>query len=270
MDFTSRYARTLDHVRAQWPIYFLLYGAGSLALIVILVLSLSQQWYSFVILALAALLVLFYFLAVSLWSYHALYDNYGIRDALFELGKLNSQSTTVDINLGLRDFPAALSRRLTTGKVIAIDVYNPQLTPGRTLARAHNRAERPIPDPRLAWRDGSIGLLPLPDNSVQSVTLVQTASELWQEGDRLQLLREAQRILSPGGCLLLAERVRTPINLVIGGPAGLRRRPASYWLDLLQRCDFKPAGARSIRDLILCIRADKPLPDEAKPLTVED
>jgi ubiquinone/menaquinone biosynthesis C-methylase UbiE len=270
MDFTSRYAGTLDHVRAQWPTYYLLYGAGSLALIVILVLSLSRQWYSFVILALAALMVLFYFLAVSLWSCHALYDNNSVRDAMFELGELNAESSIVDVNLGLREFPASLCRRLTTGKIIAVDVYNPQLTPARALARAHNQAERPIPDPRLSWRDGSIGLLPLPDNSVQSVTLVQTTSELWQEGDRLQLLREVKRVLSPGGCLLMAERVQTPVNLAVSGPAGLRRRPASYWLDLLQLCGFKHAGDRSIRDLILCIRADKPSPDEAKPLPVDD
>ena len=269
MDFTSRYARTLNHARARWPTYLFLYGGGSLLLVAILALSLSQKWYSFVILALAGLLVLFYFLAVSLWSFHTLYDNNSIRDALFELGELTSQVTIVDVNLGLRNFPAALSRRLTTGKVIAVDVYNPQLAPDRALARAHNQAERPIPDPRLSWRDGSIGLLPLPDNSVQSVTLVQTTSELWQEGDRQQLLREANRILLPGGCLLLAERVRTPVNLAITGPAGSRYRPKSYWLEHLQRSDFNVAGSRSLRDLILCIRADKRLPGETRPLQVD-
>ncbi len=269
MDFTNRYARTLNQVRVRWPTYLFLYGAGSLILLIILGLSISQEWYSFVILALVGLLVLLYFLLVSLWSYHTLYDNNSIRDALFELGELTSQSTIVDVNLGLRNFPATFSRRLTTGKVIAVDVYNPQLTPDRALARAHSQAGRPLPDPRLSWRDGNIGLLPLPDNSVQAVTLVQTTSELWQEGDRQQLLQEANRILLPGGCLLLAERVRTPVNLAVTGPSGLRYRPTSYWHEHLQRYDFKVAGSSSLHDLILCIRADKRSPNETEPLQVD-
>ncbi len=269
MDFTSSYKGALSQVRVRWPTYLFFFGGGSLLLIGLSALSLVQEWYSFVILALAGLLVLLYFLVASLWAYHALYDNTNIRDTLFDIGELNPQVTVVDVNLGLRSFPAALSRRLTTGKVIAIDVYNPQLAPGRPLARAHGQAERPTPDPRLSWRDGSISILPLPDNSVQTVTLVQTVNELWQEGDRLRLLREANRILMPGGCLLVAERARTPFNTVISGPAGLRLRPSSYWLELLQQSDFKVSASRSLRDLILCIRVDKRFPDEITPLPVD-
>jgi SAM-dependent methyltransferase len=270
MDFTSRYKGALRQIRIRWPTYLFFYGGGSALLVGIAAVSLTQEWYSFVILAVAGLLVLLYFLFASLWTYHVLHDNTDIRDALFDIGELNPQVTVVDVNLGLRSFPAALSRRLTTGTVIAIDVYNPQLAPDRVLARAHNQAEHPIPDPRLSWRDGNISLLPLPDNSVQAITIVQTVNELWQEGDRLRLLGEANRILMPGGCLLLAERVRTPFNTLITGPAGLRLKPSSYWLDLLVQSDFKESASKSLRDLILCIRVDKRFPDETKPLPVDN
>ncbi len=266
MDFTSRFEHTLRQIRARWPSYVIAYGGGSLLLSAIIALSLSQGWYSFAILAVTALMILLYFLGASLWSYHALYDDTIIRDTLFELGHLTPRMTIVDINLGLLDFSAALSRRLTTGKVIAVDVYNPQLAPGSALARAHGLAESPRPDPRLSFRAGNINLLPLPDNSVQVVTMLQTVSELWQEGDRLTLLQEVNRILSPGGCLLLAERARTPLNMMVAGPAGLRYRPSSYWLDLLRTGDLKVGRTQSIRDLILCIRADKRVPGEVIPL----
>lgn len=270
MYFTSQFRRTLSHVRAHWPSYVFGYGGGSLLLILAVVLSLSRGWFSFVILALVGLLLLIYFLVVSLWAYHTLYDDNSIRDTLFELGELSPTMTIVDVNLGHREFPAALSRRLTTGKVIVLDVYNPLLAPNRSLALAHDTAERPAADPRLSWRDGSINLLPLPDNSVQAITLVQIASELWQEGDRLKLFREAHRILRPGGCLLLAERVRTPVNLLVSGPAGLRYLPASYWRQLIEHSDLKAGRNQSVRDLILCLRVDKRRLGETKPLPVDD
>lgn len=266
MDFTSRYAQTLRRLRTRSPNYVIVYGGGSLLLLAIMALSLSQGWYSFAVLAMTAFMILLYFFGASLWSNHILYDSNIIRDTLFELGHLTPRMTIVDINLGLPYFSAALSRRLTTGEVIAIDIYNPQLAPDRALARAHNRADRPQPDPRLSFRAGNINLLPLPDNSVRVVTMLQTVSELWQEGDRRTLLQEVNRILSPGGCLLLAERVRTPLNTVIAGPSGLRYQPSSYWLGLLNRSEFKVGSTQSIRELALCIRADKRDPGEVVPL----
>jgi len=270
MDFTSQFRRTLSHVRSRWPTFVLGYGGGFLLLLITIAISVSREWYSFVILALVGFLFLIYFVSVSLWAYHTLYDDNSIRDTLFEIGEFSPTMTIVDINLGLRGFPIALSRRLTTGTVIVLDVYNPLMAPNRALARAHDKAERPGSDPRLSWRDGNINLLPLPDNCVQAVTLVQIASELWQEGDRLKLFEEAHRILRPGGCLLLAERVRTPVNLLVSGPAGLRLRPLSYWQDLIERSDFKTGRSKSLRDLILCFRVDKRWLGETKPLPVDD
>lgn len=269
MDFTSRYRRTIAHVRSQWPIYLFGYGGGILLLFAAIVVSLTQGWYSFVILALVGLLVLAYLLGVSLWSYHALHDNHSIRDTLYEMGELDPTMTIVDVNLGLREFPVALSRRMTTGKVIVLDVYNPLLAPNRALARAHDAGDRPVSDPRLSWRDGSINLLPLPDNSIQAITLVQVASELWQEGDRLRLLQEVNRVLRPGGRLLLAERVQTPVNLLVSGLTGLRLPPAAYWLDLVERSDFKIRRTRSLGDLMMCIRVDKRQEGEARSLPVD-
>lgn len=270
MHFTTRYRRTISHVRSHRPTYGIGYGGGIILLFVVMILSLSQGWHSFVILALVGLLVLLYFLSVTLWAYHSLYDNDNIRDTLYEIGALSPTTTVVDVNLGLRDFPVALSRRLTTGKVIVLDVYNPNLAPNRVLARAHDKAERPPSDPRLSWREASIALLPLPDNSVQIVTMVQTLSELWQEGDRSKLLQEVNRVLQPGGRVLLAERVQTPINLAISGPAGLRLAPVSYWHSLLDRGDFKAGRSRSLRGLMLCLRVDKRLEGESRPLPIDD
>ena len=109
MDFTSQYGRTLSYVRSRWPTIIFGYGGGSLFLILAVAVSLSQGWYSFVILALVGLLFLIYFLVVSLWAYHTLYDDNSIRDTLFEIGELSPTMTIVDVSLGHREFPVALS-----------------------------------------------------------------------------------------------------------------------------------------------------------------
>ena len=269
MDFTTRFSGTKGYIRTHWPTYILGYGGSAFLLAILLWLSTVQGYYSFVTLSLAGLLILAYFFAASLWAAHQLYDGHKIRDSLFELSGLRPEDTLVHIDLGLRSLPADLSRGFTRGRVIVIDVYNPQLAPSRALARAHQRAVKPQGDPRLSWRDGSIDLLPLPDGSIPAVTLVETASEFWQHGDRIRLLKEVHRILAPGGRLLLAERLRSPTNFAVMGPAGLRLKSAGYWHNLLSENNFVLKDEISLRDLICCMRADRPIDGQAQQLALE-
>jgi SAM-dependent methyltransferase len=269
MEFTNRFEGTLRYVQSRWPTYFFGYCGGVILAVSIVLVSAFQGWFSFVILGFVALLILAYFLIASLWAAHQLYDGQRIGDTLFRLGGLKSQDTLVHITLGRRGVALDLSRQLTTGQVIVIDVYNPQMAPNRELARARRQAIRPDPDPRLSWRDGYISLLPLPDSSVAAVTLSEVASELWQGGDQLQLLSEVHRILIPGGCILLAERVRSTANIAVMGPAGLRLRSFAYWKKLLTNAGFDFQDWANLNDLICGLRACKPAPDRERQLSLD-
>lgn len=257
---TGRFQGTRSYVRAHWPVYVIGYAGSFLAGLAIIWLSVSRGWLSFVTLALAIMLVLVYFLVASLWIVHQLYDTGRILDAMWNLGQLRPVDHLVHINLGGRRFATNLGRRLTTGQLEVIDVYNPQLAPSRALIRIRRHTDHPKPDPRLVWLDGSITLLPLPDSSVSAVTMVETVSEIWQHGDRIRLLREANRILVPGGRLLLAERVRTPTYWLALGPAALRLQPLDYWRTLLAEAGFEAERQENIQDLMSCWRAIKPIP----------
>jgi SAM-dependent methyltransferase len=269
MDFTTRFSGTRGYIRAHRPTYIFGYGGSAFLLAILLWLSTVQGWYSFVTLSLAGLLILTYFFAASLWAAHQLYDGHKIRDSLIKLSGLRPEDTLVHIDLGYRRLPADLSRGFTSGQVIVIDVYNPQLAPSRSLSRAQQQAVKPQEDPRLSWRDGSIDLLPLPDGSISAVTLVETASELWQQGDRIRLLKEVYRILAPGGRLLLAERMQSSTNFAVMGPSGLRLKSAGYWHNLLSENKFVLKDEVSLRDLICCIRADRPTIDQSQQLLLE-
>jgi len=241
-----------------------------LALIVIGV-SAQRGWLSFIPLATAVFITLAYFLVASLWAIHQLTGQNGLHPhhVLFDMGHIKAQETFVYIDLGIRHQAIALSRRLTTGKIMVLDVYNPQQTPHASLVRLRQRRP-PLPqDPRLIWREGNIDLLPIPDKSVPAVMVCQTVIEFWQQGDHLQLLQEIYRILTPNGRLLLAEPVRTPTQWMVRGLMTLRLPPLAYWQNLLQQAGFRIRQEKDLQGLVTCFVAQKPTPSEAQQLSFE-
>ncbi|MCB8982291.1 MAG: methyltransferase domain-containing protein [Ardenticatenaceae bacterium] len=265
----SPYSGTIRHVRANWPGYLLVYAGIVLALL-LLGLSMQEGWLSFVPLSLALALLLGYLLAASLWAAHRLYDQEGLRPyhVLFDMGQLKATDTFVYVDLGVRDFALQLSRRLTSGKIFVVDVYNPQWTLSASLKRYRAGQPHPPPDPRLVWQNGRFDLLPLPDKSVSTVILHRVVSEFWQQGDRMALLAEVHRILTPNGRVLLAERTRSQTNWLVMGPSALNLRPADDWRELLQKAGFIIVKETDLQGLITCWRADKPTPAQARQLSL--
>jgi ubiquinone/menaquinone biosynthesis C-methylase UbiE len=275
----GRYSGTLHYIQTHWPSYVFFFGGSALLILLAIVFSAQRGWSGFIAVGLIAFLMSCALLIASLRAAHNIYDNDKIRDALIELGQIRPDELVVVVNLGTRRLPERLSRRLTTGKVIVIDIYNPQQTPGKALARAHkwtaarrtsgHQEDHYQSDPRISWRDGSVGLLPLPDNSVPVVMLIQTVSEFWQQGDRICLIREVERILAPGGRLLLAERLRTRTNLLVMGPDALQLEPLQYWQELLGETKLQLEGIKNLEELIYFIRADKQWGELGRQLTLD-
>ena len=231
----------------------------------------GRDWWAVVVLALAALVVLGYFFGASLWAAHEQYDRREQEPAhvFFRLGQLQPADDFVHVGLGRRHTAVRLSRRLMNGHVTVVDVYNPQLAPSRSLARARVMLQQVEADPRLTWLDGSIELLPLPDHSVRAVTMNRVLSELWQHGDRELLLEEAHRVLRPGGRLLLAEPARTQMSWLIWGPAAFRLQPLPYWHMLFQNARFDLQKEETEHGLVHYFVLRRPEPGEMQQLTFD-
>lgn len=261
---------TIQYIYAHWPRFGLLYGGIIVALLVMGV-SIDRGWVGFVPLATAVLLVLAHFFLASLWVGFQLYDREGMcpHHALFDLGFLTPEDDLVYVDLGRRQRPIDLSRRLTTGHITVVDIYTPQWMPNRSLVRWRTHWQHPLPDPRMSWRDGQIDLLPLPDASATAVILCQITSEIWQHGDRLVLLQEVYRILKPDGRLLFAEQCRTQTTWLTEGFAALQKPTAAYWRTLLTEAGFRIRREQNANGLILTIRAQKPSPTEARQLAFD-
>ena len=262
--------RTLMHIRANWPRFAFLYGAIVVALFFI-GLSAYRGWYGFVPITTAVILILVYFLFMAFWSTQKLYGPRGIRPyhKLFDMGNIRSRSHFIYIGLGLRYQPVSLSRRLTTGKITIIDVYNPQWTTNRSLVRWRAQMPHPPNDPRVTWLDSNIHLLPVPDATVDTVMICQILSEFWQKGDRITLLKEIHRILKPNGQLLIAEQVRTQTNWLTLGPAAVQLSPTTYWIQLLKESGFMVQKQQLIQGLVYCAQATKLTSSEVRQLAFQ-
>ncbi len=260
MEYTNHYRGMLRYVNARWPSH--LFGSVcAVFLLILIIFSLIYDWYSVTFLALALLIIIIYLLAASLWTAHQIYDHDTLGRIIQSIHLFDPDETVVDILLWSKSTAVWISRRLTTGQVIAIDVYNPQITSGSHLKRLRRSELKPEPDPRLSWRDADFSLLPLPDRSVPAVTLVESLSEFWQEGDRQKLMKEIYRILEPGGTLLLVEQMSTTANFLLKGPGIFRLRPMKYWHDLLVANNFVFNKWETDRDIITCLmvnRSDDP------------
>lgn len=268
MNQDRRFQETIRAIQNQWPTFFGIYGAFVFVLIIIGI-SLQKMLLAFVPMGVALLILLGIYLFGRVWATYQLFDNHGIRphEHLFDLGQIRNTDTIVYIDHGNRRRALDLARRLTTGKIIVIDIYNPQWMPNRFLVRQRNNMPTAVSDPRLSWKDSQIGLIPLPDASVSYVFLCQVLSELWQKGDQEALLKEIYRILTPNGRLLLAERIQNKTNLSL--LEGFSFETNHYWQQLLKESGFKLQREANLQSLIHLYRAIKPTPHEARQMAFD-
>ena len=260
MERTGRYRGTLNYISAHWPAYLFGYAGLVLLLLVVVFFSGYYGWWAYISLSFALILLVAYFFGVSIWAAHVQHDGSDF-DLIFEMARLRPEDQFVHIGLGMRTTAVGLGRRLSTGHMTVIDVYNPQLMPNEAIVRARARAPQPGPDNRVTWREGSITLLPLPDSSVRTVTINCTLSALWQNGDHDRLLAEIWRILRPGGRLVMVEKVRSYTNWLVWGPLATRIPKNDYWRDRLTGAGFEiRQELAQFHGMVHFYRAEKPIP----------
>jgi ubiquinone/menaquinone biosynthesis C-methylase UbiE len=267
---SNRRQQTGRYIRAHWPTFFFLYGAVVVALLLIGV-GLALEWYAFVPISLAILIVAATFLLSALWVADNLNNVSGeaVAEILFRLSQIRPENQVVCIDLGLKETAVTVAQRLTAGKVTVIDVYNPQSNIGAALRRARARGPRILPDPRLTWVDGSVNLLPLPDQSTGVVFMNQILSEFWMLEERGQLLNEVRRILVPEGRIVVAERVRANSHSFLAGLVTASLPPEQQWRSLLERYGFIIQREENPQGLLYIARAVKPSPTSGKQLSLK-
>lgn len=208
--------RLTPYLTARWPGYAERIVAGMLvAAGLMLGAAWRGQWW-LLPLGAAVVLVVVWFYAASTWQMRNWLGGSGSAEKIWRLLKLDPFARYICIETGTRATSLQLSHRLQRGALKVVDVFNPQLMPDPALARLRTVAQAQVAhepaDPRAIWVEGRIGQLPQRDESVPAIVIDRVLSELAQAGDRERLLREAFRILEPGGKLVVIESVSRGSN----------------------------------------------------------
>jgi len=125
----------------------------------------------------------------------------------------------VSVHAGFDDATAELVAQLGTDPLTTIDLEVP--------ARASLRRARGLRDPH--GEVAAVGALPLRDASVDTVFVTLAVHELRDLDDQRRLFGELQRVLVPGGRVVVTEHLRDVANGLVYGPAALHFQRADTW-----------------------------------------
>jgi SAM-dependent methyltransferase len=175
-----------------------------------------------------------YFIIVSLWVSHQVYD----RSDLYRWAWLKraldglEPHAMIFCHSGFDEASQALKERFLDVRWIVRDHYDKALMTEASIRRARKLfppTDDTEPAPFDQWS--------VADESADAVFSLLAIHELRSEEDRTAWFAEARRCLTPGGRVILAEHTRDLANFLAFGPGFLHFHSCSSW----QRC-WEKAG----------------------------
>jgi hypothetical protein len=159
----------------------------------------------------------------SLLVSHYVYD----RSGLYTLSWLKECLSRppmrwINIHSGIDEISPTLAALFPGSEGQITDIYDPQEMTEPSIKRARRLAAVPSAS---ASRQG----LPAPDQEFEAAFLIFAAHELRHHEARVRLLREAARVLSTGGEVVVAEHLRDWANFLAFGPGFLHFFSARTW-----------------------------------------
>jgi nucleoside-diphosphate-sugar epimerase len=154
---------------------------------------------------------------------------------LFSMAKLEANERIADIHFGTyRGTRGALSE-LPGALVSAVDIADRSAPAEEAVRDVWGFEKAPLGHPRLKVFKGSPGKLPLADGSADVVMLGFGIHEVDEGKEREELFLEIQRVLAPGGRVVLFERGWSPLLFLVFGPLFLHFTPGRKWEQTLRR-----------------------------------
>jgi len=122
---------------------------------------------------------------------------------------LTGAEQVLDLGCGRGAVLLTVARRLTTGQVIGLDVWQAKDQSGNTEAAARRNADVEGLTDRIDLVTGDMRALPFDDASFDLVVSNLAVHNIPGADDRRTAVTEALRVLRPGGRLLLADAMHT-------------------------------------------------------------
>ncbi|MFX1510458.1 MAG: class I SAM-dependent methyltransferase [Promethearchaeota archaeon] len=119
---------------------------------------------------------------------------------------LNGDEQVLDIGCGTGRVAIGIAKRLTTGKVTGIDIFEWVNGPSLNVATENARIEG-VSD-QTEFQNGDATELPFEDASFDVVTMGSVLHEIEEEEMKIKTLNEVTRVLKPGGRFVTLELIR--------------------------------------------------------------
>lgn len=125
-----------------------------------------------------------------------------------KLLELKGNEYVLDVGSGTGRTAVQIAKRLTTGKLVGIDIWDTMELGGNSRERAYTNAEIEGVKAKVEFEFGNVLEIPLDNNVFDVVTCSSVLNNLPGEKNRIKALKEIFRVLKPGGKCMLLEPLR--------------------------------------------------------------
>ena len=132
-----------------------------------------------------------------------------LREELLNRLALRGDEKILDVGCGRGLMAIGAAKRLKSGKVTAIDTWNPQDLSGSSADAAKDNAKSEGVSDRVRFEIGDVRKLVYPANNFDVVVSFAALRRLADDGERAQALGEMLRVLKPGGRILIFDTAET-------------------------------------------------------------
>lgn len=157
----------------------------------------------------------------GLMTYSSRVGKVRARDRLLGRLQLTGGEHVLDLGCGSGLMLLAAAQRLTTGHATGIDRWRARDQAGATAAQCHENARILGVNDRITLIDADMAELPFPPASFDLVLASLALHNLHPASRRQQAVREAIRVLRPGGRMLILDIAGTKLYTRTGRSAGL-------------------------------------------------
>jgi ubiquinone/menaquinone biosynthesis C-methylase UbiE len=122
--------------------------------------------------------------------------------------ELKGNEYVLDVGTGTGRTAIQMAKRLTTGKLVGIDIWDTMELGGNSPERAYKNAEIEGVKEKVEFKFGSVLEIPFDDDVFDIVTCSSVLNNLPGEKNRIKALKEILRVLKPKGKCILLEPLR--------------------------------------------------------------
>jgi SAM-dependent methyltransferase len=125
-----------------------------------------------------------------------------------ELLELKGNEYVLDVGSGTGRTAVQIAKKLTTGRLIGIDIWDTMELGGNSPERAYKNAEIEGVKGKVEFKFGNVLEIPFDDDVFDIVTCSSVLNNLPGEKNRIKALKEIFRVLKPRGKCMLLEPLR--------------------------------------------------------------